>query len=353
MNKTRKKIIKIVSIVIVCFLLSIPTVILPLSTVIVYEGIFSMRFETKDYLKMDVSDFDGLSVEKSDFESDVTLAGYKYSREGEKTGVVIISHGYGDGGHNKFLPYINEFTKHGLYVFSYDAQGNDQSEGWAVTGFPQGIIDLESAISHVQTVEEYKGLPIMLFAHSWGAYSAGNVLNLHPEISACVLVSGFNESEDMLAQYPRMALGKLVDVFLLPYVTFYERIKFGKEYANISAKDGMEKTDAQILIVHSRDDTRVPIEYGYDVYFEAFSNSERFEFLEYTDKGHKSLLYSPDAVQYQDEIEESYLEYLKSEGKRDTKKNRSEYMQANLDPCKYYAPSQELITKAIELFTSP
>lgn len=350
MVKTRKKIIKIVSIVIACFLLSIPTVILPISTVIVYEGIFSMRFETKDYMKMEASDFDGLICEKSDFESDVTLAGYKYSREGEKNGVVIIAHGYGDGGHNKFLPYISELTKNGFYVFSYDAQGHDESNGRAVTGFPQGIIDLDNAISYVQSIEEYEGLPIMLFAHSWGAYSAGNVLNLHPEISACVLVSGFNESEDMLAQYPRMALGKLVDIALLPYVTLYERIKFGKEYASISAVDGMEKTDAKILIVHSRDDARVPIEYGYDVYYEAFEDENRFEFLEYTDKGHKELLYSQAAVEYQRQIETDYQAYLDSEGKRDTKKNRQEYMEKNLDPCLYYAPSEELLSKTIALF---
>jgi dipeptidyl aminopeptidase/acylaminoacyl peptidase len=350
MVKKRKKIIKIVSIVIACFLISIPTVILPLSTVIVYEGIFSMRFETKSYMKMEVSDFDGLQVERSDFESDVTLAGYKYSREGEKTGVVIIAHGYGDGGHNKFLPYISELTKQGLCVFSYDAQGNDGSEGRAVTGFPQGIIDLDNAISHVKEIEEYEGLPIMLFAHSWGAYSAGNVLNMHPEVSACVLVSGFNESEDMLAQYPRIALGKLVDVVLLPYVTLYERLKFGKEYANISAADGMKKTDAKILIVHSKDDTRVPIEFGYDIYIEEFENDARFEFLEYENKGHKELLYSETAVSYQKEIEKSYREYLSQEGKRDTKKNRTEFMEKNLNPCLYYAPSEELLSKTIALF---
>lgn len=350
MVKKRKKIIAIVSIVLICFLLSIPTVILPISTVIVYEGIFSMRFETEDYLKMDVHDFDGLNLERSDFESDVNLAGYKYSREGEKNGVVIIAHGYGDGGHNKFLPYISELTKNGLYVFAYDAQGHDESSGRAVSGFPQGIIDLENAISHVKSMDEFKGLPIMLFAHSWGAYSAGNVLNLHPEVSACVLVSGFNESEDMLAQYPRMALGDFVDIALLPYVTLYERIKFGKEYANISAAQGMEKTDAKILIVHSRDDTRVPIEYGYDIYIEKFENDTRFEFLEYEDKGHKELLYSEDAVNYQREIEKDYQEYLLSEGKRDTKKNRTEYMEKNLDPCLYYEPSEEILQKMISLF---
>ena len=352
MVKTRKKVIIIVSIVLICFLLSIPTVILPISTVIVYEGVFSMRFETKDYMKMEVSDFEGLHAERSEFESDVTLTGYKYYRNEDANGVVIIAHGFGDGGHNKYLPYISELTKQGLYVFSYDAQGNDESEGRAVTGFPQGIIDLENAISHVQEIEEYKGLPIMLFAHSWGAYSAGNVLNHHPEISACVLVAGFNESEDMLAHYPRMALGGLVDIVLLPYVTLYERIKFGKEYASISATQGMERTDAKILIVHSRDDKRVPIEYGYDVYYEEFEDNARFEFLEYTDKGHKELLYSQDAVEYQHKIEDDYLAYLESEGKRDTKKNRTEYMEKHLDPCLYYAPSEELLTKMQEIFSS-
>ena len=100
MVKTRKKVIIIVSIVLACFLLSIPTVILPISTVIVYEGVFSMRFETKDYMKMEVSDFEGLHAERSEFESDVTLTGYKYYRNEDANGVVIIAHGFGDGGHH-------------------------------------------------------------------------------------------------------------------------------------------------------------------------------------------------------------------------------------------------------------
>ena len=120
-----------------------------------------------------------------------------------------------------------------------------------------------------------KGLPIMLFGHSWGAYSVGNVLNHHPEVSAAVMVAGFNESEEMMGYYPRKVLGGFVDVVLLPYVSFYERVKFGKDYANITAVEGIEGTDAEILVVHSKDDQRVPFNSGYEIYKQAFLGEDR------------------------------------------------------------------------------
>ena len=235
-KKFNKKLLIKISILVVCLILSVPLVILPASTVIVYEMIFSMRFETQPYQMQEVSDYEGLTVERSDFKSDVTIAGYKYSKPNQEAkGLVIISHGLGDGGHNKFMGYIDEFTSNGYYVFTYDAQGTDNSGGSSSSGFPQGIIDLDNAIDHAKEIEEYKGLPIMLFGHSWGAYSVGNVLNHHPEVSAAVMVAGFNESEEMMGYYPRKVLGGFVDVVLLPYVSFYERVKFGKDYASITA----------------------------------------------------------------------------------------------------------------------
>ena len=69
------------------------------------------------------------------------------------------------------MPVINRLASGGYYVFAYDAHGNDNSGGNSVRGLPQGIADLALAIEHVSCIEEYKGLPVMLFGHSWGAYS--------------------------------------------------------------------------------------------------------------------------------------------------------------------------------------
>ncbi len=350
-RKLSKK--KLILIIVACIVVSIPTIVLPVSTVIVYESVFSMRFETKEYLEFEASEFDGLIVERSDFESDVTLAGYKYNKAGvEPKGLIIIAHGYGDGGHNKYMPYIDKFTSDGFFVFAYDAQGNDNSEGKDSSGFPQGIIDLDNAINYTQTIEEYKGLPIMLFGHSYGAYSVGNVLNMHPEVKSAVMVAGFNESEDMLAQYPRKVLGGLVDAVLLPYVSLYERIKFGKDYANITVIEGMENTDAKIIIVHSRDDERVPYEYGYEKYYEEFSQDDRFQFIEYKDQGHSDMLYSKEAISYREKIENDYQGYLATIGKRDKSSIREDFMSGSVDKHKYYEPNEELLSRILALYNS-
>ena len=77
-KKRNKK--KIILISVVSFLLSIPLVILPILSIVVYESIFGTRYETVSWMRFSVEDYDGLEMKRSDFQSgDVTLAGYKYS----------------------------------------------------------------------------------------------------------------------------------------------------------------------------------------------------------------------------------------------------------------------------------
>ena len=290
---------KAIIISVICVILSVPLIILPVTTVIVYESIFGERYETASWLEFSVEDYEGLQMERSDFQSeDVTLAGYKYSKANQEVkGVVVIAHGLGGGGHNTYMPFIDYFTSNGYYVFAYDARGNDNSGGDSVGGLPQGIICLDNALHHVVAIEEYQDLPITLFGHSWGGYSVGNVLNMHPDIKAAVIIAGFNESEDLLEYQGQQMAGAGVHI-LMPYLKLYERIKFGKEFTAVSALQGLEKTEAGIMVVHSKDDTTVPTKYGYDKFYEAFGNSDRFEFVLYEDKGHDYLFYSEAAWTY-------------------------------------------------------
>jgi hypothetical protein len=57
----------------------------------------------------------------------------------------------------------NYFAQNGYYVFAYDATGTDESEGNGVGGLPQGVIDLDYAISFVEESKEIPDLPIVLF----------------------------------------------------------------------------------------------------------------------------------------------------------------------------------------------
>jgi dipeptidyl aminopeptidase/acylaminoacyl peptidase len=189
----------------------------------------------------------------------------------------------------------------------------------------------------------------MLFGHSWGAYSVGNVLNLHPEVAGAVIVAGFNESEDLMLNYSGKVFGPFAEG-LMTYVEAYERVKFGKKVTKISTIDGLKKTDAQIMIVHSKDDKVVPTDYGYDKFYEEFKDNERFTFVLYEDRGHNHPYYSKQAWEYQKNLNKSYHEYLKKYKKKNNKKSRLDYMKNHLDKKKCYEPDGELMDRIIKMY---
>ena len=350
-NTTSKKKIQIAIIVIVSVLLAIPFILQPIATIIVYEAIFGERYQTVSWKVYFVDEFDGLSVERSDFSVDGTnIAGYKYSKaEQDVKGVMVLAHGLGGGGHNTYMPIIDYFASNGYYVFSYDGVGNDNSEGKSVIGLPQGVITLDRAIDHVQTIDEYADLPIVLFGHSWGGYSVGNVLNFHPEVKGVAIFAGFNESSDMIEHQSSQYVGGLTKV-LLPYVNLYEKIKFGKEYVSISAISGFENTTANVMIVHSKDDTTVPTKYGYDKFYERFANDDRFEFVLYEDKGHNDLFYAKSVFEYRNRINEEYRLYVEAHGGEYNADIQAEFMSANLDKFQCYALDQTLMQSILQMF---
>lgn len=345
-SKTKVIIISVISVLLAIFL-----IILPIATIVVYESIFAERYETVSWMQFSMEDYEGLQVERSDFQSeDVTLAGYKYAKANQEIkGVVVIAHGLGGGGHNTYMPFVDYFTSQGYYVFAYDACGNDNSGGDCVEGLPQGLIDLNNAIHHTKTIEEYKDLPLALFGHSWGGYAVGNVLNMHPEVKAAVIVAGFNETEDLLEYQGEQIAGVGVHI-LMPYLKLYERIKFGEEFTEVSAIQGMENTDAGIMIVHSKDDTTVPAMYGYDKFYDTFGDSTRFEFVQYENKGHNYLFYSDAAWNYREQLNADYKRYVEDNGRSYDAQTKEEFMNRYLDKKACFEPDPVLMAQILEMF---
>lgn len=290
-------------------------VILPAITILVYNSRFHVRFETDPLCAFHAEQFENLTVETCTFTSNrgQKLTGYKYQKQNPENssapnGVVVMAHGFGGGGHNLYMDVADYFASHNYLVFAYDATGNDSSEGKAIGGFPQGIIDLDHAISYVKTQEEYQNLPIVLFGHSWGAYSVGNVLNFHPDIKAAVMAAGFDTSSVLIEQYGKEFAGK-VSRLLMPYVYLYEYLKFGK-YARCSASEGLENCNADIMLLHSLNDSTVPASCGYDIYYEKFQNDSRFHFLWFKDRGHGKLYYTKDSNSYIRKLDEEIMEQM-------------------------------------------
>ncbi len=283
MGKAKKKKILIIVLCIVVVLLIVGDWVL---SVMIYNENFNKRFESYEPLMLHIDDFDGLQRTKYEFSSDKgqTLTGYMYSSGENQRGIIVMAHGFGGGGHNSYMDCANYFAHHGYYVFAYDVTGNDESEGEGVGGLPQGVIHLDYAISFVEESGNFPDLPIGLFGHSWGGYSVCSVLTYHPEVKAIIECSGFNSSSDMFEAEGKKQAGNGI-YLMMPFVKLHERIKYGS-YASNTAMDGFAATEAAVMIVHSVDDNVVPIEYGYDTYYEKYKDDPRFSFIRFEDKGH-------------------------------------------------------------------
>ena len=293
MLKVRKK-TKIVLAILVPVLVAIISIFA--LSVYIYNANFGPRFTTDPENMFTVDEFDGLNRQQYTFQSNngQTLVGYRYYKDNDTKGVVILAHGFGGGGHTNYMDIADYFASNGYDVFAYDATGNDESEGVGVGGMPQGVIDLDYAVRFVKESPDFEGLPTMLFGHSWGAYSAGSVLAYHPDIQAVVMGAGFNRSIEMCEEEGRRQAGAGVDM-VLPFFRLIELAKFGK-YASASCLDGFAASDAEVMIIHSSDDDTVSFDRHFGLFHERYQDDPRFSFVQYEDRGHNGLFAIEDSL---------------------------------------------------------
>lgn len=324
-------------------------------SVIIYNEYFNQRFESYEPLMLYVDDFDDLQRTKYEFSSNKgqKLTGYMYSSGENQCGIVVMAHGFGGGGHNSYMGCANYFAQHGYYVFAYDATGNDESEGKGVGGLPQGVIDLDYAITFVEESGNFPDLPIVLFGHSWGGYCVCSVLTYHPEVKAVIACSGFNASSNLLESQGKELIGNGI-YLMLPFVKLHEQIKFGG-YASNTAMNGFSNSNAAVMIVHGSDDETVPVEYGYEKYYERYKDDPRFRFVLLENKGHNC--FTNDA--YLNEFNAAFDEWLKTldydynaeENKERFASDKADYIHKNLDREKWsYSLENELFKGFVDFY---
>ena len=305
-------------------------------SVYIYDQNFNKRFESYAPFRLRTEDFDGLEQTKYQFTSDKgqMLTGYLYSHNNEPNGIIILAHGFGGGGHNSYMDVADYFARNGFLVFTYDATGCDESEGKGVGGLPQGVIDLDHAIYFVENSGNFPKLPVLLFGHSWGGYSVTGVLSQHPEVKAVISCSGFNFSADMFESEGRKEAGNAISLFM-PFVKLHETIKYGKYAAN-TAMDGFAASEAAVMIVHSADDSMVPMSIGYDIYYKKYADDPRFSFIRLEDSGHSYVF---DDMTYINEFNTGFDNWLETldydynakENKERFAEEKAEYIDRNLD----------------------
>ncbi len=322
-----------------------------------YDDNFNISADSYEPLMLRVEDFDGLVCTEYSFPSDKgqKLAGYLYSSGDNQHGIVIIAHGFGSG-HNSYMDAADFFARNGYYVFAYDATAMDQSEGEGLGGVPQGVIDLDHAISFVESNHDIPDLPIVLFGHSWGGYCVSSVLTYHPEIKAVIECSGFNSSPDMFESGGKSQAGSVIYA-MTPFIRLHERFKYGKYAAN-TAMDGFDSSNAAVMIVHSADDDVIGIRYGLDKYYEKYKDDPRFTFIRFEDRGHNEIFNDPDNT-YKDEFNAGFDKWLETldydysaeENKERFIEDKADYITEKLDHEKWsHRLDEDLFARFLEFY---
>ncbi|MCR3922661.1 MAG: lysophospholipase [Firmicutes bacterium] len=233
------------------------------------------------------------------------LQGYVYGLNQEQ-GLVVVAHGIG-GGADSYLPQIAYFVDQGWRVFAYDATGSFDSEGKTTKGFPQALIDLDAALTYINTQEEFANLPILLFGHSWGGYAVANLLHYDYEIVGVATVSGANSPMEMIIEQGRSMMGGFINI-QYPYLWLYQRILFG-ETASLNAVDAINKSNVPVLIIHGTEDEFVAYE-GSSIISNMIRmtnpNVRTLLLSEPGRNGHNNLFRSDAGMDYIDEINIEY-----------------------------------------------
>ena len=135
----------------------------------------------------------------------------------------------------------------------------------------------------------------------------------------------------------------------MPYVSLYEHLKFGK-YATYSATDGFANTDAGIMIIHSKDDTTVLPENGYDKFYDMYGDDARFSFIEYEDRGHNYIYYSDASEEYRNQLNKDYTAYVEANGGEYNAEIKEKFIKEYLDKSKYYEFDYDLMERILDFY---
>ncbi len=238
-------------------------------------------------------DFEGLSCQEYSIQSSKghRLQGYLYSEPNHRKGhIVIFDHGIG-AGHIAYMKEIQRLTANGFVVFAYDHTGCFTSEGSTTGGLSQSLCDLNDCINTLQSDKQFEGYTFSVMGHSWGGYACLNIAKFHPELKHIITLAGF-------ASVKRMVTSLFTGI-LKPYAKHILQLEANSnpDYWESDAAEALKNTNAQVLVIHSKDDPTVSYAHNFLYLQEALRDRANIAFLPVNGRLHNPN-YTADASAY-------------------------------------------------------
>ena len=311
--KIKKVLFIFLSFIIVITLLS------PLAGLIAYNKLFS-RTERPNYeLTPGLVDY-SIVNSNNDYSRELysinsnkeTLQGYYYPVENSQA-MIVMSHGINDGA-DGLLPQIMYFIDKGYTVFSYDGTGCYSSSGKSSNGFSQSLIDLENVLHFIDSTPTFASQKKLLFGYSWGGYASTSIFNLDTNnIYGSVSISGYYDAKNLLYNKGKSYVGPLATLGK-PFLDILLESRF-KDYLSYDAIAGINNTSLPIYIIHGEKDATITYNNLSIISQKDRITNPNVIYQTILNKGHVTLMYSNDSIEYRKKVDKELKELKKKEHK--------------------------------------
>lgn len=307
MKITKGKLIKRIVIIFICTVI----LIFCIGSFFAVKSVFNENFKRAEisefsgfYRYEDVADnYDRETVQFDSGEN--MLTGYIYGKDNNK-GLVVISHGMG-GNSEGYISETMYFVDKGYCVFGFDNTGSGQSEGDSMMGMAQSAIDLDAALTYVESNDKLSSLPVLLYGHSWGGYAVAAVLDSDHDIKAVVSVAGYNTPMGVTIEFSESMLGKPLTYIEYPFIWLNNKLTFGSK-ANISAVNSINSSDAHVMIIHGTGDDVVKFNGASIISNKDEITNPNVVYKEMDGKlnGHNNIFMTEEGEEYLEELNKEY-----------------------------------------------
>ena len=255
-----------------------------------HKKVFGMRCDKRpgiDYLTH--THFTGLQMQPFSFENkqgDILRGGIYFYENYDKKPLIVFFHGMG-GGYFAYMAEIAFLCKGGYRVLAYDYRGTFSSDGDSLGGFCQSLVDADQILTHIK--ETFSEEEIYIVGHSWGGYTAGCMVNLHPDVKKAVLMApplSMSQAYHMLAPVKMIAEGMIA----------IEKEQYPQYWDQTILQNFSKESKTAVMIIHSKDDKMVHYEKT-TALLQQNENYENVQFVIVDNKNHNPN-YSEEAIAY-------------------------------------------------------
>jgi len=224
------------------------------------------------------------------------LFGYLYEPSSPK-GLVITVHGIHAMADDYNAAYQAWFINHGYSVFAIDLTSHGRSDGDSIYGLHQSAYDVKAAYEYLSSeISSVKGLEITLFGHSMGAYGVLASLNFALPVRNVIALAPYNSPREMMLYEAERYVGSGLVAFAKPTFDISMNMKYGED-ADLSALDGINASEANILVFQGEEDTLIPPSSASLYSHRKEVTNSHFEAVLLEDVGHEKMWLEPSSIE--------------------------------------------------------